>query len=178
MMRRLLALSLLLASSALAESQAAQYDSLSADQIQDTEYVKKWLARKDLKIDHASIKFLNEQAEKREKTQYWDAAAKSYGEAMLLYPSPEAILNYTNAQYKMLKRIRERDSNPEQKKFSDMSRFLHRYRSAMAADEVLHTLTDNQRNALKTDIDCLEKYTGTKQFQPGCDPLIGYGITK
>ena len=177
-MLRLLALSLLLASSALTESQAAEYDSLSLGQIQDTEYVKKWLAIKDLKINHASIKFLNEQAEQRVKTQYWDAASKSYGEAMLLYPSPEAILNYTNAQYKMLKRIRGRDGDLEQKKLSDMSTFLHHYRSAMAADEVLHTLTDNQRKELKTGIDCLEKYTTAKQFQSACKVLTDYGIKK
>ncbi len=177
-MLRIWALSLLLASVTSAESQAAEYDSLSLDQIQDIEYIKKWLARKDLKIDHASIKFLNEQAKQREKKQYWDAAAKSYGEAMLLYPSPEAILNYTNSQYKMLMRIRNRDGNLEQKKFSDMSRFLLRYRSANAADEVLHTLNEDQRKELKTDLDCLEKYTITNQYQPDCKILTNYGITK
>lgn len=161
MLRRLASL-LLLASSVSAQSQTTDYDFLSMKQIQDTEYVKKWLARTDLKIDHASIKFLNKQAEKREKLQYWDAAAKFYGEAMLLYPSPEAILNYASAQYKMLKRIRDRGGDLEQNQLSDMSNFLSRYRSAMAADDVLHTLTDNRRQAIKTSIDCLEKYTNKK----------------
>ncbi len=179
-MRQILAPLLLFASAAYAADGAAplKHDMLTIEQLEDAEYVKSWLMQKNRKIDQKSIDYLNKTAKEKERIGYWDAAAKTYGESALLYPSPEAILNRANAWYKMLKRIRERDKELEQNKFDDMSRLLKYYRSAAAADSVLNTLSDPQKAEVQTNIECLEKYTTTKQFQPNCEVLTAYGITK
>jgi hypothetical protein len=55
---------------------------------------------------------------------------------------------------------------------------LKYHKSAVAADSVLHKLSRSQKSEIKIDIECMEKYTTTKQFQPACKVLAGYGITQ
>lgn len=57
-----------------------------------------------------------------------------------------------------------------------MGRLLKYYKSAVAADSVLHTLSESQKSDIKTNIECREKYTTTRQLQPACKALIGYGV--
>lgn len=57
-----------------------------------------------------------------------------------------------------------------------MNNALLQYRSVMAADNVLGTLSTHDNRQVEADIACLADYANTRQAPAGCQPFERYGM--
>jgi hypothetical protein len=56
-----------------------------------------------------------------------------------------------------------------------MEHIVSLYRSAIAADEVLNTLSAKEKVELRGNVDCLAAFLRTGKSESDCQPLRAYG---
>ena len=58
----------------------------------------------------------------------------------------------------------------------DMTHFEALYRSALAADAILNTLSADEKKEVLQNADCLAVFIQSKKILPDCLPLRAYGL--
>jgi hypothetical protein len=71
----------------------------------------------------------------------------------------------------MLGEIRARDMHGGQHRSADLKRALSFYEAAVAADMVLNSLSTNEKEQVRKNVDCLKVYLRTRKAPPDCPPL-------
>lgn len=99
------------------------------------------------------------------------SAMKSFGESAIRYPSPQAIIEYTNAELKMLGRDGFLHNKIDINMANDMKRANLQYQSALAADGVLNTLSEKEKTTLQNNINCLNEYLESGVQEKDCLPI-------
>lgn len=96
---------------------------------------------------------------------------KSFGESAIRYPSPQTIIEYTNAELKMLGRDGFLHNKIDINMADDMKRANLQYQSALAADGVLHSLSKKEKIVLQNNINCLTEYLNSGVQEKDCLPI-------
>ena len=146
---------------------------LPQEKVSDPEFVTTWL-QSNKNIDQTDAKRFFQLGMKDKARAAWSPAAKSFGASMLLYPGPEALHEYIEAHLRGLAMVRQREGNIQEKLEADMAGALRLYRSALAADTVLRTLSAAERAEIQAHADCLQAYAASGRPDMDCQPLHWY----
>lgn len=169
MMAKLAALSLLFASALLLQSMsvlAQKISTLTQDDLEKPAVVKAWLIENGARADKTAAKEFFDLGLRLKKEQRWALATKAFGGSAIRYPTPQALNEYAEVS------IRDLGTR------LDAQHVLPLYKSAMAADSVLHLMNEKEKKATQNDLDCLRLYMQSKKIQPDCRPLQAYGLSK
>jgi hypothetical protein len=140
----------------------------------DPPAVAAWLRKHARQADRDMAAALAKQGAKDEARGDWSAASKGYGASALYYPDPAMILQYARVQTLSAAKVRAHERRPDLQG-ADLAGILGLYRSAMAAQGVLGSLTPRQVAETEAAIRCLTSDDMAK-LPPGarCDPLQRY----
>jgi hypothetical protein len=163
---------------ASAQEKTVAPTNLTVEQAGDPRSVADWLKQNGTAVDRAEADRFFEVGMHENQKKNWSAATKAFGESMIRYPSPQALVAYAEAELRMLGEIRSRDRSFDQNKLPDLSQALHYTRSAMAADAVLGTMPKAERRNAQLNADCLAAYIQSGQHQSICPLLEAYGIKR
>jgi hypothetical protein len=169
MMAKLLAQSLLFASALLLQSTsglAQDAPKLTQDDLEKPAVVKAWLIENGAKADKKAAKEFFDLGQKLKKEKRWALATKAFGGSAIRYPTPQALNEYAETSIRDLG-IR-----------LDAQHVVPLYQSAIAADTILHLMSEEEKNATQNNLDCLRVYMQAKKVQPDCHPLQAYGLSK
>lgn len=136
------------------------------DDLEKPEVVKAWLIENSARADKESAREFFELGQKLKKERRWALASKAFGGSAIRYPTPQALNEYAEASIRDLG-IR-----------LDAQYVVPLYQSAIAADTVLHLMSNEEKRATQNNLDCLRVYMQIKKVQPGCRPLQAYGLSK
>lgn len=160
----------LAAGAALAQPAPPQ---LSDKEARDPAAVVRWLQAYKVK-DMKEVQWFFQQGLREKRRGNWSAAVKALGESMARYPAPLTLAEYADTQLQMLAQVRKRDNAVQDNMQADMALTRDFYRSALAANTVLGTLSEPEQASIKDRADCLGTYLATGQAHPDCQPLQYY----
>jgi hypothetical protein len=172
-MRRLLALCLWFASAFASAASLAPKEPLQLlkeQQARDPQFVVQWLNSVGAKTDQKDAKWFFSVGLKEKAARNWSAASKAFGESMIRYPSPQALLEYAEADLRMLGQVRAREGFPSQLVRGDMEHALGFYEAAVAANGVTKTLSPQDAKRLEHNASCLRRHLQSPQPQTDCEP--------
>ena len=180
LLARLLWLSsnLLISSCTLAQDAGHPVHYLTHDELKNTEFVVNWLKTKSAGADRKIADWYFKHGMKDKRKNYCSGAAKDFAESMIRYPSPRALIEYTDAKICMLGAIRARTKSVAQHMQSDLKSVDGFYRSALAADGVVNTLSAAEKEQTRQNADCLSAFVKSEEVQTNCPPLQAYGSSK
>ncbi|WMD22369.1 hypothetical protein RAS12_08320 [Achromobacter seleniivolatilans] len=181
MMEKRSALSRLWLSAFLVWAGPVYSDSLSGEfltqkQLTKPEVITKWLQDNPEGVDKKGAAFSFDEGLKYKRRKYWSAAAKSFGESAIRYPSPQVLTEYAMANLYMLGEIRTQKGNTQLGVEADINYAIMQYRSVMAADKTLNALSEAEKIQIKENIECLTDYLKTRRASRECQPLKYYGL--
>lgn len=174
---RLLLLSsvlVLLSSSALGH--VIQPKSLEQRDLKNPTSVSTWLKANGASADRAGAEWFFKEGLKEKKRGAWGPAGKGFGASALLYPAPKALIEYANAVLHSVGEARARENTVAQYMRTDMTSVESIYRSALAADAVLNTLSATEKIRTRQNTDCLATFIRSGKTQIDCQPLQAYGL--
>jgi hypothetical protein len=182
-MGKLLALSLWFVSvlslpCALAQENTNTNKYLTEEEVSNEKFVSSWLKTRGATADQKESKWYFEQGVREKQKKNWSAATKAFGESMIRYPSPQALAEFAAAELRMLGKIRVRENSVNQYKVADMRRTLDFYKSSLAANAVLNTMSKRESERVRMNADCLLTYIHSGKMQRNCQPLQEYGIKR
>jgi hypothetical protein len=160
---------------ALAEEKSDPKKYLTEEDVRNREFVSNWLRTKGASVDQTESKWYFEQGMRENQKKNWSAATKAFGESMIRYPTPHALAEYADAELRMLGESRARENSMDQHKLEDMKDALDFYKSALAADAVLNTMSKQDRERVRQSADCLDAYIRSGKARSNCQPLEVYG---
>ena len=169
---------LLLAHGALAQTSADSARYLTDDELKNPEFVVNWLKTKSAGADRKMADWYFKNGMKDMQRKYCSGASKNFAESMIRYPSPQTLIASADATICMLGAIRARTKSVEQHKQSDLKSVDGFYRSALAADDVLNTLSAAEKTQVRQNADCLSAFVKSGEVQKNCPPLQAYGLNK
>ena len=173
-MQKLLAVFLWFAS-ALAVASASPPEEraqlLSEDEVRNPQFVAEWLGARGTKVDQTDAKWFFSFGLKEKASRNWSAASKAFGESARRYPGPQALLEYADADLKMLGQVRAREGFPPGLLSEDMAHALGFYESSLAANGVTKTLSSREAKRLEQNVSCLKDYLRSSRPQRDCQPL-------
>ena len=114
-----------------------------------------WLQKNAATADKARAKQFFDDALKDKKRGAWGRAGKGFGESAQFYPTPGAISEYANAALHSGGERRAREKTYAQHSQADMAHFVALYRSVLAADAILNTLSVAEKKQARQNADCL-----------------------
>lgn len=164
----------MLVGAAYAESPTRQQ--LTQKQLSEPDVVAQWLRDNPEGVDKKGATFSFNEGLKYKSKKYWSAAAKSFGESAIRNPTPQVLTEYVAATLRMLGEIRTRNGTTSLGVERDMDHALSQYRSVLAADNVLGTLSIRDKRQVEADIACLTDYARTRLAPAGCKPFELYGM--
>lgn len=173
-MQKLLAVFLLFASAfaiaaSLLPKQPPQL--LKEQEARDPQFVAQWLNSVGPKTDQKDARWFFSLGLKEKEAKNWSAASKAFGESMKRYPSPQALLEYADADLKMLGQVRAREGFPSKLVREDMEHALGFYEASIAANGVTKTLSPQEAKRLEQNVSCLKGYLQSPQPQSDCQPI-------
>ena len=164
----------LLGAAALASAHAAP--PLEQRDLTNPATITAWLKQNAATADKARAKQFFDAALKDKKRGAWGRAGKGFGESAQFYPTPNAITEYANAALRSGGERRAREKTYAQHSQADMTHFEALYRSALAADAILNTLSADENKQVRHNIDCLTIFIQSQKILPDCQPLKTYGL--
>lgn len=173
--------SLLAFVSALAFASGTLPVRLEQDDLYRPAVISAWLKANGATADKALAEEFFEagvKAKKRGAKGDWGPAVKSFCASALYYPAPKTLIECAEVQLQSLGASRRREKTVAQFKRSDMTSIEAIYRSALAADTVLNTLSPAEKKGIRQNADCLSAFNISGKVAVNCQPLQTYGLTK
>ncbi|WP_139026485.1 hypothetical protein [Achromobacter arsenitoxydans] len=150
---------------------------MTQQQLSSPEAVAKWLQDNPEGRDRKVAEFFFQEGTRYKQRKYWSAAAKSFGESAIRYPGPHVLDEYVTSNLKMLGEIRGQRGGTQLGVNGDMNNAMGQYQSALAADEILHSLSPEEATRVRKNIECLKRYLHTQEVHRDCQPMKFYGLT-
>ncbi len=138
--------------------------------------VSVWLKANGASADKVGAAWFFKEGLKEKKRGAWGPAGKGFVASALLYPAPNALIEYANAVLHSVGAARAREKTVPQYMRADMIAIEAIYRSALAADAVLNTLSAPEKIQTSQNADCLTTFVRSGKTQPNCQPLQTYGL--
>lgn len=167
----------LLASSLLWPFSPAQAQSLPLlrnKQLHHPPFVAAWLRQNGNHANRLRAQQLFDIAVKEHARQSWDNAGKAYAASALHYPGPHALNGYAEARLRALAAIRARHDDRGANLHSDLRSVESLYRSALAADSVVASLSAAEKAQTRHKADCIAAFLGDSSRLAACAPLQAY----
>ena len=139
--------------------------------------VSAWLKANGATADRARADLFFKDGLKGKKRGAWGPAVKGFGASAQYYPSPQTLIEYADAALHSLGSARAYEKSFAQYSRRDMASFEPIYRSVLAADSVLNTLSPAEKAQMQQNSDCLNAFVRSVKFQANCPPLETYGLT-
>jgi hypothetical protein len=174
-MQKLLAVFLWFASalaSAAASPPKEHQQLLNEQEVRNPQFVVQWLSSTGQKADQKDAKWFFSLGLKKKESNNWSAASKAFGESMIRYPSPHALLEYANSDLKMLGQVRARQGFPSKLVREDMEHALGFYEASLAGNGVTKTLSPQESKQVEQYVSCLKSYLLSSQSKSDCQPTI------
>lgn len=143
---------------------------LTEQEVRNPQFVAQWLGSASAKGDHKSAKWFFSLGLKEKKARNWSGASKAFGESARRYPSPQALLEYADADLKMLGQVRAREGFPPQLVQGDMAHALGFYEASLAGHGVTKTLSPQELQRVEQHVSCLKTYLQSSQVPSDCPP--------
>ena len=152
--------------------------SLEQDDLTKPAVIAAWLKTHSAtaKRDEAALLFKN--ASKDKNRGAWGPAVKGFGMSALRYPAPATLVEYADASLASARIARERDQPDLRSDMKNMAYIESIYRSALAADSVLDTLSRVEKLQTRQNADCLAFFVQSGTIPSRCTPLQTYGLSK
>jgi len=135
--------------------------SLSQASLAQPDEVVAWLKKNARAADQTSAQRYLAMGQDAQKKGNWSRAAKAFGESALLFPSAAALKGYADSLLQALGALR-RSQEPAAadlaRVHADLSLLLSLYRSALAAQAVVSSLSRAEVARLQSDERCLKSY--------------------
>lgn len=151
---------------------------LEQKELSDPALVSAWLKANGATADRAQAERFFNSGLKAKKMSSWGPAVKGFGASAVFYPAPKALIEYANASLRSASAIRVREKTVVQKSKVDMAYIESIYRSALASDAILNTLSVSEKEEARQNADCLAAFVQTEKMQADCAPLQTYGLKK
>ena len=151
-------------------------DALEQGDLKNPSTVAVWLKANGASADKARVALFFEAGLKEKKRSKWGPAEKGFVASALLYPAPNTLIEYANAVLHSLGAARAREKTVAQYMRTDMIAIESIYRSALAADAVLNTLSATEKKQIGQNADCLSAFIKSGENQIDCQPLQAYGL--
>jgi len=170
-MRRLWALSPWFVSVLAGAAASAPAPALLSDsELRDPGFVMRWLDREGSRADRQAAARFYAHGLKDKEAGNWSAATKAFGESAVRYPAPEVLLEYVDAELRMLAPVRARQPLRVDRQRADMAHALGLYEAALAANGVTSTLSAAQAGRAEQHVACMRDYLASRP--PGdCAPI-------
>lgn len=159
-----------------ASGNAALPKHLEQRELTNPDIVTAWLKANAATTDKVLANQFFERALKDKERGAWGSAGKGFCESALFYPTPSALSECANAVTRSLGSTRFREKSFSQYSRGDMQRVESLYRSAIAADVVLNTLSAKKKKETRHNADCLAAFIRAEKMQSDCQPLQAYGL--
>ncbi len=159
-----------------AAGSAALPKHLKQEELYNPAIVTAWLKANAATADKVFANQFFEHALKDKKRKAWGPAGKGFCESALFYPTPSALAECANADTRSLGNTRSREKSFSRHSLGDMQRIESLYRSAIAADAVLNTLSAKAKEEMRQNADCLAAFIHVGKSQSECQPLQAYGL--
>ncbi len=175
MAKQLVAL-LLFASQAVCLSAKAMENApvMQQSELLEPATVAAWLKENASKADKVASKTFFDAGVKQRKQRRLGPAVKSFGASALYYPTPHALNQYAAVTLVALGELRRRDGDARSSEVRDLGYVERLYRSVLAADLVLHTMTAEERQKARENAECLAIYVQDRPALVTCEPLRLY----
>ena len=168
-----LSFSLLFSASAFAGSEPVS--GLTQNDLSRPEAVKQWLVENTATADKQVAQDFFVMGNDYMQKKNWSAAAKAFGESALFFPAPKTLRARADVELRMLGMIRSRKKGPNTMLKSDLEYALKMYSTSLAADDMLHTLTPDERQTVEADIQCISIFLKKPTSKTSCKPVQDYG---
>lgn len=172
----LCASSLLLFQSACADTGKVRL--LKQEQLEEPALVSAWLRAHAATADKKRAALAFEEGVMEARRNGLGPALKAFGLSALLLPTPQALNGYADTLARLLGPIRERDKDRATHLDRDLRSFEALYRSALASDDVLATMTAQERRETSANADCIAAYRRDRSGLDACAPLQRYGLRR
>lgn len=149
---------------------------LSQDDLSKPAVVSAWLKENGAKADKARAKTFFDAGVKAKSQKRSGPAGKAFGESAGYYPTPQAINEYADITVRMLGETRTRNKDRHAHEKSDLASTESLYRSALAADAVLKSLSADEKQRTLQNADCVGIFIKSGVVQSSCPPLQTYGL--
>lgn len=160
-------------------SASVQGDSISPlgqEDLVDPSKISAWLLANKTDGKKADAEFFYKEGLRAKKVGAWGAAGKGFGASAQIFPAPKTLIEYANARLNNMSDIHARAKNVEKQGHTDMRYIESLYRSAVAADTILNTLSKKEKKEVRKNVDCLAVFVQTGKFVRECPPLQAYGL--
>lgn len=151
---------------------------LTPAQLEEPEQVSAWLKQHAAVADQRRAAVAHDEGVRDAQRNSRGAALKGFGESALWFPTPQALNAYADAMQRFLGSLRAHRKDRVKHLDSDLRRFERLYRSALASDGVLSSLSAEEREQTSANADCIAAYRRTKAWQGPCAPLQTYGLRR
>jgi hypothetical protein len=179
MLKQLVAFLLFASGAACSNGHMIEHDApmLTQSQLYEPAQVASWLKENAGKADKTRATQFFDSAVKQKAQHRWGPAGKSFAESALHYPTPRALNEYAEIMLLFLGQERRRDGDLPAHAISDLRFSELLYRSSIAADSVLHTMSADERQRTRENADCLAAYLRDRTGLATCRPLHRYGLS-
>ncbi|MCA1857175.1 hypothetical protein LE190_14745 [Massilia oculi] len=151
---------------------------LAQTELHEPAVVAAWLKENASKADQAAAKEFFDLGTREKSEHRWSPAVKSFGESAIRYPSPRTLNEYADILLIFFSNIRAREKDIRAHAANDLTAVESVYRSAIAADSVLNTMTQHERQQTRENADCLAAYLRSRTGTATCKPLHKYGLIR
>ena len=150
---------------------------LEQGDLKKPDVVSAWLQKNSAKANKNLAKTFFDNGIKAKKERNWGIAVKDFAGSAIYYPTPQALSEYVNVKLHMLGEIRIRNKE-DNKRQSDLHFAASIYRSMLAANAILKTMTAEEELHVRHNIACVDAYLdSSSKLTSDCPPLRIYGIS-
>ena len=165
---------------AAAGAQVRERPFLSQQQLEQPAAVVAWLKKHGAAADRQRAARAHAFGVEEEARGSLDTALKAYGESAIRLPTPGALITYARLATRYYGRLRAARGDHHAFQDADLRSVEMLYRSALASDDVLTTLSARERRQIAANAQCIATFRGAnKQVEhAGCAPLLDYGVRR
>jgi len=167
--------SLGLVTQAQAQAQIRDRPILTPQQLEEPAAVVAWIHKHGQSADRKRAAQAHEFGVSEQKRGAIASALKGYGEAALRQPTAPAIITYTDLSITYRGELRTYLKDHDEFQTMDLRSFESLYRSALASDDLMPTLSAQERARVAANAACIDVFLKNRSGVESCGPLKAYG---
>lgn len=149
---------------------------LTQEQLKEPAQVSAWLVQHAATADKEEARQAAQEGMAALARGDRGAALKGLGYSAQLYPTPQALKVHADTVVRFLGGLRTARKDRAVRLARDLASFEALYRTVLASDAVLPSLSAEQRGQIQADVDCLAAYRRQPASVKTCAPLVEYGL--
>lgn len=149
---------------------------LKQEQLQEPALVSAWLEKHAASADRKRAALAYDDGLAAARQHDLSGAVKSFGESAIRLPAPDALNAYADALILSIAGLREYRKDRAEHQEADLLTFEGVYRSALASDDIMRTLSAPARQQTIDNAECIADFRRNRTVLANCRPLARYGL--